>query len=111
MNRVTAKEDPYAFNAHCIHGMVQSIISSYRSNQTITLVTTMSERGGPFEKKVSDEDILAFIEQEEVVTTKEVAEHFSYHLQTARRRLKQLHQAGKLRQKDVSKRFVWWIER
>ena len=67
------------------------------------------ERSGPFEERVSDEGILAFIEQEEVVTTKEVAEHFGYHLQTARRRLKQLHQEGEIRQKDVGKRFVWWI--
>jgi len=67
------------------------------------------ERSGPFEERVSDEEILAFIEQEEVVTTKEVAEEFDYHLQTARRRLKQLHQEGEIRQKDVGKRFVWWI--
>lgn len=67
------------------------------------------DRSGPFEKQVSDEEILAFIEQEEVVTTKEVAEEFDYHLQTARRRLKQLHQDGEIRQKDVGKRFVWWV--
>lgn len=67
------------------------------------------ERSGPFEERVSDEEILAFIEQEEVVTTKEVAEEFDYHLQTARRRLKQLNQDGEIRQKDVGKRFVWWI--
>lgn len=67
------------------------------------------DRSGPFEKQVSDEDILAYIEQEEVVTTKEVADEFDYHLQTARRRLKQLHQEGEINQKDVGKRFVWWI--
>ncbi|UWG48186.1 putative transcriptional regulator, contains HTHdomain [Halanaeroarchaeum sp. HSR-CO] len=67
------------------------------------------ERSGPFEKQVSDEDILEFIEVEEVVTTKEVADEFDYHIQTARRRLKELHQEGELRQKDVGKRFVWWI--
>jgi DeoR/GlpR family transcriptional regulator of sugar metabolism len=43
------------------------------------------------------------------VTTKEVADHFEYHLQTARRRLKSLNQEGKLNQKDVGKRFVWWV--
>lgn len=67
------------------------------------------DRSGPFEKQVSDEDILAYIEQEEVVTTKEVADEFDYHLQTARRRLKELHQEGEINQKDVGKRFVWWI--
>ena len=67
------------------------------------------ERSGPFEERVSDEEILAFIEQEEVVTTKEVADEFEYHIQTARRRLKQLNQEGEIRQKDVGKRFVWWI--
>lgn len=67
------------------------------------------DRSGPFEERVSDDELLAFVEQEEVVTTKEVAEHFDYHLQTARRRLKSLHQEGKLRQKDVGKRFVWWM--
>lgn len=67
------------------------------------------EPSGPFEEQVSDEEILAFIEQEEVVTTKEVAEEFDYHLQTARRRLKQLHQDGEIQQKDVGKRFVFWI--
>lgn len=69
------------------------------------------ERSGPFEKKYSDDDLLAFVEQEEVVTTKEVADHFDYHLQTARRRLKELAQDGQLNQKDVGKRFVWWIPR
>lgn len=67
------------------------------------------DRGGPFEKQHSDEELVAYIEREEVVTTKEVADHFGYHLQTARRRLKQLHQAGRIQQKDVSKRFVWWV--
>jgi len=67
------------------------------------------ERSGPFEKQVSDEDILEFIEKEEVVTTKEVAEEFDYHIQTARRRLKELHQTGEINQKDVGKRFVWWV--
>jgi predicted HTH transcriptional regulator len=69
------------------------------------------DRSGPFEKKYSDDDLLAFIKQEEVVTTKEVANHFDYHLQTARRRLKALAQDGRLNQKDVGKRFVWWIPR
>lgn len=69
------------------------------------------ESGGPFEEKYSDSDLLAFIEAEEVVTTKEVADHFDYHLQTARRRLKALAQDGQLRQKDVGKRFVWWLPR
>ena len=69
------------------------------------------ESGGPFEKQVSDEEILKYIEQEEVVTTKEVAEHFDYHLQTARRRLKELEQEGELKMKDVGKRFVWWLPR
>lgn len=69
------------------------------------------EPSGPFEKKYSDDDLLAFVEKEEVVTTKEVADHFDYHLQTARRRLKALAQDGRLMQKDVGKRFVWWIPR
>jgi predicted ArsR family transcriptional regulator len=64
-----------------------------------------------FVEKVSDEEILSFIAQEEVVTTKEVADHFEYHLQTARRRLKELEEDGKLLVKDVGKRFVWWIPR
>lgn len=67
------------------------------------------ERGGPFEKRHSDDDLLAFIREHEVVTTKEVADHFDYHLQTARRRLKALEQGGRVRQKDVGKRFVWWL--
>ena len=67
------------------------------------------DQSGPFEKQVSDEEILRFIEREEVVTTKEVAEEFDYHIQTARRRLKELHQEGEIKQKDVGKRFVWWI--
>lgn len=66
------------------------------------------EQSGPFEEQHSDEEILAFVEQEEVVTTKEVAEHFDYHLQTARRRLKSLAEEGELNQKDVDKRLVWW---
>lgn len=67
------------------------------------------ERSGPFEKQVSDNEILEFIKRKEVVTTKEVADEFGYHIQTARRRLKALHQEGEIRQKDVGKRFVWWI--
>lgn len=67
------------------------------------------ESGGPFEEQVSDEEILEYIEQEEVVTTKEVADHFDYHLQTARRRLKELEQEGELKVKDVGERFVWWL--
>lgn len=62
-----------------------------------------------FEERVSDEEILAFIEREEVVTAKEVAEEFDYHLQTARRRLKSIASKGVVKQKDVGKRFVWWI--
>lgn len=67
------------------------------------------ESRGPFEEQVGVGDLLAFIAAEEVVTTKEVADHFDYHLQTARRRLKALAQDGRLRQKDVGKRFVWWL--
>lgn len=67
------------------------------------------ERSGPFEEQHSDEDILEFVETNEVVTTKEVAEHFDYHIQTARRRLKSIEQDGKLNKKDVGKRFVWWL--
>jgi predicted ArsR family transcriptional regulator len=66
---------------------------------------------GPFEKRHTDEELLAFVREGEVVTTKEVAEHFEYHLQTARRRLKALEQEGRLTQKDVGKRFVWWLPR
>jgi len=68
-------------------------------------------RSGPFTKQVSDDELLKYVKEEEVVTTKEVADHFDYHLQTARRRLKQLHQQGRLNQKDVGKRFVWWLPR
>jgi len=64
-----------------------------------------------FVEKATDEEILSFIAQKEVVTTKEVADHFEYHLQTARRRLKELEQEDELRIKDVGKRFVWWIPR
>jgi predicted ArsR family transcriptional regulator len=67
------------------------------------------DRSGPFEEQVSDDEILAYVESQEVVTTKEVADHFDYHLQTARRRLKSLNQEGELNQKDVGKRFVWWL--
>lgn len=67
------------------------------------------DRSGPFEKQYSDDEILEFVSEEEVVTTKEVADHFEYHIQTARRRLKQLHKDGRVRKKDVGKRFVWWI--
>ncbi len=67
------------------------------------------KRSGPFQKQVSDEDILQFIEKKEVVTTKEVADEFEYHIQTARRRLKDLHQESQVQKKDVGKRFVWWI--
>ncbi|NKE38064.1 DeoR family transcriptional regulator [Natronococcus sp. JC468] len=66
-------------------------------------------KGGPFEEQYSDDEILAFIATEEVVTTREVADHFDYHLQTARRRLKLLHGESRIRQKDVGKRFVWWL--
>ena len=69
------------------------------------------DHSGPFEQKHADDDLLAFIDHEEVVTTKEVADHFDYHLQTARRRLKALAQDGQLKQKDVGKRFVWWLPR
>ena len=69
------------------------------------------DRSGPFEKQHSDEDILAFVEENEVVTTKEVADDFDYHIQTARRRLKSLAEQGELNQKDVGKRFVWWLPR
>ena len=64
---------------------------------------------GPFEKQVSDVELLEYIVESEVVTTKEVADRFDYHIQTARRRLKSLHQEGRVEQKDVGKRFVWWI--
>jgi predicted ArsR family transcriptional regulator len=64
-----------------------------------------------FVEKATDEEILSFIAQKEVVTTKEVADHFEYHLQTARRRLRELEQEDELRIKDVGKRFVWWISR
>lgn len=69
------------------------------------------ERSGPFEEKHSDEDLLKYIQQEEVVTTREVADHFDYHLQTVRRRLKQLEQDGELRMKDAGKRMIWWVPR
>jgi len=69
------------------------------------------DQSGPFEKEHSDADLLAFIEENEVVTTKEVAVEFDYHIQTARRRLKALHDEGRIEQKDVGKRFVWWVSR
>lgn len=53
--------------------------------------------------QVSDEAILSFIEQEELVATKEVAVELDYHIQTARRRLRGLHHEGEIWQKDVSK--------
>jgi predicted ArsR family transcriptional regulator len=62
-----------------------------------------------FVEKATDEEILEFVKSGEVVTTKEVAEHFSYHLQTARRRLKALEEEDELEMKDVGKRLVWWI--
>lgn len=65
----------------------------------------------PFELQHTDEELLEYVRQEEVVTTKEVSEHFDYHLQTARRRLKELEQEGKLHKKDAGKRLVWWIPR
>lgn len=68
-------------------------------------------QSSPFEERVSDDELVQFIRDEEVVTTKEVAEHFDYHLQTARRRLKALATEGDVRQKDVGKRFVWWLPR
>ncbi|MFC7059179.1 DeoR family transcriptional regulator [Halovenus salina] len=71
----------------------------------------VEEDSGPFEQKHSDEELLQYIEEGEVVTTKEVAEHFEYHLQTARRRLKSLEREGRLHKKDVGKRFVWWLPR
>lgn len=66
------------------------------------------DRSGPFEKAHADEELLEFVVNEEVVTTKEVADQFEYHIQTARRRLKELEQEGRLNKKDVGKRFVWW---
>jgi predicted HTH transcriptional regulator len=69
------------------------------------------ERGGPFEEQHSDDELLEFIEANEVVTTKEVAEQFDYHLQTARRRLKSIEEEERLNKKDVGKRFVWWLPR
>lgn len=83
-----------------------------RDGRTTCYVYRMSEdeeRSGPFEKQHSDEDILAFVEANEVVTTKEVSEEFGYHMQTARRRLKSLAEEDELKQKDVGKRFVWWL--
>lgn len=67
------------------------------------------DREDYFAEKHSDEDLLAFIEENEVVTTKEVAEHFDYHLHTVRRRLTAIAERGELNKKDVGKRFVWWI--
>lgn len=64
-----------------------------------------------FEQKYSDEDILNFIREEEVATTKEVSDYFEYHIQTARRRLKSLEENDELKMKDVGKRFVWWLPR
>jgi len=69
------------------------------------------ERSGPFEEKHTDEELLDFIQRNEVVTTKEVSDKFDYHLQTARRRLKKLEQEDRLNKKDVGKRFVWWLPR
>ncbi|MWV64480.1 winged helix-turn-helix transcriptional regulator [Halorubrum sp. JWXQ-INN 858] len=69
------------------------------------------EQSGPFEEQQSDEDILAFVRENEVVTTREVADHFDYHLQTARRRLKSLEREEEINMKDVGKRFVWWVPR
>ncbi|WP_090622121.1 DeoR family transcriptional regulator [Natrinema salaciae] len=67
------------------------------------------ERSGPFEEQYSDDDLLEFVAANEVVTTREVAEHFDYHLQTARRRLKSIEEDGRVNKKDVGKRFVWWL--
>lgn len=63
----------------------------------------------PFTLQVSDDELLDYVGDNEVVTTREVAAHFDYHLQTARRRLKALEEEGRLNKKDVGKRFVWWI--
>lgn len=62
----------------------------------------------PFQLHHSDEDLLEYIDENEVVTTREVAEDFDYHLQTARRRLKSLEERGEIQMKDVGKRLVWW---
>ena len=52
---------------------------------------------------------MEIIRENDVVTTNEVAEHFEYHLQTARRRLKPLEQDDQINQKDVGERFVGWV--
>lgn len=75
------------------------------------MVEDESDEQEYFELKHTDEELLKFVKQEEVVTTKEVAEEFDYHLQTARNRLKELEQEEKLVMKDVGKRFVWWVPR
>jgi predicted HTH transcriptional regulator len=69
------------------------------------------DQHNPFELQHTDEKLLEYIRHEEVVTTKEIADHFDYHLQTARRRLKELEQEGELHKKDSGKRLVWWIPR
>ena len=69
------------------------------------------ERRSRFEEQYSDDELLEFVKENEVVTTREIADHFDYHLQTARRRLKSIEDDGEVKKKDVGKRFVWWVPR
>lgn len=71
------------------------------------------ESGGEFTESVSRQDILLVfdrLEDEEPLTTSEVAEELPIGRRAVHERLQKMYEDGDLGKKDFGNRVVWWAE-
>lgn len=68
------------------------------------------DESGQYTREYSDEEILDAVREHEPASTAEVAEAVGYaQTPSARYRLKQLEEAGRVRSKKVGRELVWMI--
>jgi len=73
------------------------------------MVKDRDEESGQYTESVSDDEILAYLNEEDGAGTTDVADAFDYQQPTAYRRLKNLEEKGKVRSRKIGGSLFWEI--
>lgn len=65
------------------------------------------DESGQFTEVVSDDDIVAFLQNTDGASTVEVADHFEYKRPTAYRRLRDIEDEGRVQSREVGNSLLW----
>jgi predicted ArsR family transcriptional regulator len=65
------------------------------------------DESGKFTEVVPDDDLIAFLQETEGVSTVEVADHFGYERPTAYRRLRNLEDEGQVESREIGNSLLW----